>query len=92
MSVPTQQQRAPTRALVGIACALIVWGAAACQSGPQDVANGSATDAKGKVESAVGDVTGNDSLKTTGQIDQDKGTVQKDIGKAQEHVKAAATP
>ncbi len=88
----TQQPRALTRILSGITCAIMAGGAVGCQSGPQNVANGSATDAKGKVESAVGDVTGSDSLKATGQMDQAKGDAQKTIGQAQEHVKSATTP
>jgi uncharacterized protein YjbJ (UPF0337 family) len=79
-------------ALVLIAVATISLGVSACQSGSQNVRDGSATDAKGKVESAVGDVTGNDSLKTVGQVDQAKGEAQKDMGKAQQKVDKVANP
>jgi uncharacterized protein YjbJ (UPF0337 family) len=79
-------------ALMLIAVGTISFGASACQSGSQNVANGTATDAKGKVESAVGGVTGNDSLKTNGQVDQAKGEAQKDLGKAQQKVDKVANP
>jgi uncharacterized protein YjbJ (UPF0337 family) len=41
---------------------------------------------KGKAEAATGDVTGNDSLKVRGRIDQAKGDAQKAVGKTQETI------
>ena len=64
----------------------------ACESGRQNVEDGSATETKGKVESAVGDVVGNDSMKANGQANQEKGRAQKAVGKAQEKVDRAVAP
>ena len=48
--------------------AAISAGATACQSGQQNLANGSATDSKAKMDSATGEVAG-DSSKTAGRTD-----------------------
>jgi uncharacterized protein YjbJ (UPF0337 family) len=58
----------------------------ACESGHDNVADGTRTEMKGKAEAATGDVTGNDSLKAQGRIDQAKGDVQKAVGKTQETI------
>jgi len=58
----------------------------ACKSGKQNVQDGQSTEAKGKIEKVVGDVTGNDNKKAEGQNDEQKGKTQKAIGKAQENV------
>jgi uncharacterized protein YjbJ (UPF0337 family) len=90
--VPTrfQKQVVPTLAL--LAWVTLAVGVATCKSGHENAAEGSATEAKGKVESAVGDVTGNDNTKADGQIDQAKGKTQKAVGKAQERVDQAVHP
>jgi uncharacterized protein YjbJ (UPF0337 family) len=80
----------PTLALLGWVTLAV--GVATCKSGRENVAEGSATEAKGKAESALGDVTGNDKTKADGQIDQAKGKTQKAVGKAQEKVDQAMHP
>jgi uncharacterized protein YjbJ (UPF0337 family) len=77
---------------LSLAFALIVAAGTACESGRRNVENGSETETKGKVESAVGDVTGNDRTKADGQTDQDKGRAQKAVGKAQEKLDHAVDP
>ncbi len=80
------------RALALVAGATLALGVAACKSGHENAAEGSATEAKGKVESAVGGVTGNENTKADGQIDQAKGKTQKAVGKTQEKLDQAAHP
>jgi len=75
------------RGLVVLALAAV--GIAACQSGRRNVADGNAKDAKGRVESAVGDVTGDEHMKDDGRADQDKGKGQKAVGKVQEKIDAS---
>jgi uncharacterized protein YjbJ (UPF0337 family) len=58
----------------------------ACESGHQNVVDGTRAEMKGRAETEGGRVTGNDSLKTQGRIDQAKGDVQKAIGKTQEAI------
>jgi uncharacterized protein YjbJ (UPF0337 family) len=73
-----------TRGLV--LSALIAVGITACHSGHRNVADGNARDAKGRVESGVGDVTGDQHMKDDGQVDQAQGKAQKAVGKVQEKV------
>lgn len=89
---PTFQTQKIARTLALVSWATLAVGVAACKSGHENVAQGSATEAKGKVESAVGDVTGNDNTKADGQIDQAKGKTQKTVGKAQQKVDQAVHP
>jgi uncharacterized protein YjbJ (UPF0337 family) len=91
VSTTLQRQTVP-RTLALLAAATLAVGTTACKSGHENAAEGSATEAKGKVESAVGDVTGNDKTKADGQADQAKGKTQKAIGKAQEKVDQAVHP
>ena len=44
---------------------------------------------KGNVKQAVGDVTGNDKLKTEGKVDEKVGKVKTAVGEAQQKVGAA---
>lgn len=71
-----------------IMSAVVIVGITACESGHWNVADGSARDAKGKVEVIVGDVTGDQRTKDNGQMDQDKGKGQKTVGKVQEKIDA----
>jgi uncharacterized protein YjbJ (UPF0337 family) len=66
--------------------ALALIGIAACESGKHNVADGNAKETKGKVETTIGDVTGNDNKKAEGKTDEDKGKTQKAVGKAEEKV------
>lgn len=75
-------------ALAAVLAASTVVGTA-CKSGRQNEAEGKATETKGKIESAIGDVTGNDNKQAEGRADQAKGGVQKDVGKAQQKVDSA---
>lgn len=85
MSISTVKGRLlPMRLLALVVFATIAASVTACESGHQNVAEGSSRDAKGKLESAAGDVTHNDSLKAAGQMDQTIGTAQKTLGKAEE--------
>lgn len=63
--------------------------ATACKSGKQNVHEGQSTEAKGKIETTIGDVTGNDNKKAEGHADENKGKTQKAVGKAQENVNSA---
>jgi uncharacterized protein YjbJ (UPF0337 family) len=47
---------------------------------------GAVDDAKGKAKEAVGDVTGNQKLKTEGQVDQGKGKVKDAVDKVADKV------
>lgn len=69
--------------LVLVASAVIAISLVACKSGRQNEAEGGRTEAKGKVEATVGGVIGDDNMKANGQKDQDKGKVQKAVGKAE---------
>jgi uncharacterized protein YjbJ (UPF0337 family) len=51
--------------------------------------DGKADQAKGKIKQAVGDVTGNNKLKTEGQVDETVGKVKTAVGGAQKKVGAA---
>lgn len=51
--------------------------------------DGKIDQAKGKVKQAVGDVTGNDKLKTEGKVDEAVGKVKTAVGGAQQKVGAA---
>jgi uncharacterized protein YjbJ (UPF0337 family) len=75
---------------LAVALGMSTTAAAACKSGNDNVADGKATETKGKVESAVGDVTGNDDKKADGQADQAKGKAQESVGKAQKKIDSAA--
>lgn len=46
-------------------------------------------DAKGRVKEAAGDLTGNDSLKNEGKVDQASGKVKDKVGDAADKVKGA---
>ena len=46
-------------------------------------------DAKGRVKEAAGDLTGNDSLKNEGKVDQASGKVKDKFGDAADKVKGA---
>jgi uncharacterized protein YjbJ (UPF0337 family) len=50
---------------------------------------GNLDQAKGRVKQAVGDLTGNDTLKNEGKVDETTGKVKTAVGKAQEKVSAA---
>lgn len=78
------------RLALAVALGISTTSVAACKSGNDNVADGKARETKGKIESAVGDVTGNDDKKADGQADQTKGKAQKSIGKAQNKVDSAA--
>jgi uncharacterized protein YjbJ (UPF0337 family) len=81
----TGRARSP-RARGLVVAALIAVGISACQSGHRNVADGRARDAKGRVESGVGNVTGDEHMKDDGQRDQDEGKGQKAVGKVQEKI------
>ena len=49
--------------------------------------DGSADDAKGRVKEATGALTGDDSLKNEGKVDQASGTVKDKVGDASDKVK-----
>ena len=51
--------------------------------------DGKIDQAKGKVKQAVGDLTGNDKLKTEGKVDETGGKVKTAVGGAQQKVGAA---
>jgi uncharacterized protein YjbJ (UPF0337 family) len=83
MAKPRLARAVPFVAVLAIASA------AACESGKHNVADGNATETKGKVETTIGDVTGNDNKKAEGKSDETKGKTQKAIGKAEEKVDRA---
>ena len=89
MSKISQMGRARSMRVRGLTVsALVVGGITACQSGHRNVADGRARDARGKVESVVGEVTVDQQMKDNGQTDQDRGKAQKTVGKVQEKVDA----
>ena len=49
--------------------------------------DGSADDAKGRVKEATGTLTGDDSLKNEGKVDQASGTAKDKVGDAADKVK-----
>ena len=49
--------------------------------------DGSADDAKGRVKEATGTLTGDDSLKNEGKVDQASGTVKDKVGDTADKVK-----
>jgi len=51
--------------------------------------DGSADDAKGRVKEATGTLTGDDSLKNEGKVDQGVGSAKDKVGKAGDKVKDA---
>ena len=51
--------------------------------------DGKIDQAKGKVKQAVGDLTGNDKLKTKGKVDETVGDAKTAVGGAQKKVAAA---
>ena len=57
----------------------------------EDQVEGKAKDISGKVKEEVGDLTGNDEMKTEGQADQIEGKVQNAWGDAKESVKKATS-
>lgn len=53
----------------------------------KDQVEGRVDDAKGRVKEAAGAITGNEKLKTEGQVDQVSGKTQGSFGDAKEKVK-----
>ena len=49
-------------------------------------------DAKGRVKEAAGDLTGDDSLKNEGKVDQATGTVKDKVGDASDKIKDVVNP
>jgi uncharacterized protein YjbJ (UPF0337 family) len=56
----------------------------------KDRVEGAATNAKGKVKEAVGNVTGDAKLKSEGKTDQAAGKVQNAVGGAKDAIRDAA--
>ena len=54
--------------------------------------DGTADDAKGRVKEAAGALTGDDSLKNEGKVDQATGTVKDKVGDAADKVKDVVNP
>ncbi len=54
--------------------------------------DGSTDDAKGRVKEAAGTLTGDDSLKNEGKVDQATGTVKDAVGGAADKVKDVVNP
>ena len=54
-----------------------------------DKAKGTIKETKGKIEKAVGEVTGNPSTKAKGALDQVAGAIQKGVGEVKDAVKKA---
>ncbi len=53
------------------------------------MSDGSADDAKGRLKEAAGSLTGDESLKNEGRVDQASGTVKDKVGDAADKVKDA---
>ena len=51
--------------------------------------DGNVDQAKGKVKQAVGDLTGNEKLKSEGKVDEVVGKVKTTVGKAQHKVRTS---
>lgn len=58
-------------------------------SSTKDKVEGAANKVAGKVKQGVGEVTGNDSLKGEGRLQEAKGEAQTAVGKAKEAIKKA---
>lgn len=56
------------------------------------MSDGTADDAKGRVKEAAGALTGDDSLKNEGKVDQATGTVKDAVGDAADKVKDVVNP
>lgn len=54
--------------------------------------DGTTDDLKGRLKEAGGDLTGDDSLKNEGKVDQATGTVKDKVGDAADKVKDAVNP
>ncbi|MFL5843759.1 MAG: CsbD family protein [Solirubrobacteraceae bacterium] len=56
------------------------------------MSDGDADDAKGRLKEAAGALTGDDSLKNEGKVDQATGTVKDAVGGAADKVKDVVNP
>jgi uncharacterized protein YjbJ (UPF0337 family) len=54
--------------------------------------DGTTDDLKGRIKEAGGDLTGDDSLKNEGKVDQATGTVKDKVGDAADKVKDVVNP
>ena len=58
-------------------------------TGPEAGAKGVVEDLKGRAKEAVGAVTGDDSLRREGQVQQDKAEAQRDVARKEAEAEAA---
>lgn len=56
------------------------------------MSNGDTDDAKGRLKEAAGAITGDDSLKNEGKVDQAAGSVKDAVGGAADRVKDVVNP